>query len=280
MALLLGDGENGKGVYLRASKAVLGEDNCVAIQPHELAEDRFAAAQLYGKSANLAGDIDSRFITNTGTIKRLTGGDLIDAQHKYQARFRFTNRAFMIVSANSIPASTDVSHGYLRRWLVLPFTQRFEGDNKDLNLDAKLAAETAGILHRGVEGLRRLHDRNVFSTSQRMHAAKFRFDNYINPVRVFVEQFVVVEPEARVKTKDVSDRYRAWAKGEGLGELSARNFNERLPEAVQAIHGHHLGEPLTINGYPMWAGILLPEQLLDQSASIVRRGRSPGSWSW
>ena len=51
-------------------------------------------------------------------------------------------------SANSVPDSPDTSPAYLRRWLVIPFPNRFEGDKADRNLLDKLTTpeELSGFL--------------------------------------------------------------------------------------------------------------------------------------
>src|SRR5262245_578441 len=49
MFLLSGSGGNGKGVFLNIARALLGESNFAAVNLHELSDDRFASADLYGK---------------------------------------------------------------------------------------------------------------------------------------------------------------------------------------------------------------------------------------
>ncbi len=56
-------------------KRLLGERNCSDATLHSLVENRFAAATLYGKLANLAGDLDSKWLESTATFKAITGGD-------------------------------------------------------------------------------------------------------------------------------------------------------------------------------------------------------------
>ena len=67
---------------------------------HELAENRFRTATLFGKLANLAGDLDSRWLTNTATFKAITGGDAIQGEYKYGAVFDFQPWALPFYSAN------------------------------------------------------------------------------------------------------------------------------------------------------------------------------------
>ena len=86
--LLYGKGRNGKGTLIRVLKALLGDRNCSTVGLHQLVENRFRAATLFGKLANLAGDLDSNWLDNTAMFKAITGGDTVQAEHKYGARVR------------------------------------------------------------------------------------------------------------------------------------------------------------------------------------------------
>ena len=57
--LLLGDGANGKSTYLRAVLAFIGKGNSTAVSLHKLENDRFSAARLVGRLANICPDLPS-----------------------------------------------------------------------------------------------------------------------------------------------------------------------------------------------------------------------------
>ena len=67
--LLLGSGRNGKGVLIRVLKRLLGARNCTTVRLHDLIENRFRAATLFGKLANLAGDLDSTLAGQHGHLQ-------------------------------------------------------------------------------------------------------------------------------------------------------------------------------------------------------------------
>ena len=78
--MLLGPGGNGKSVLLRLIAALLGKENVAAVPIQTMGEDRFAASSLFGKLANICGDLDARAIQRTDLFKQVTGGDPIFAQ--------------------------------------------------------------------------------------------------------------------------------------------------------------------------------------------------------
>src|SRR5262249_11462207 len=89
--MLLGPGGNGKSVLLRLLASLLGEPNVAAVPLQALGEDRFSAADLFGKLANICGDLDARAIQRTDLFKQITGGDPIRAQFKFRDAFSFTS---------------------------------------------------------------------------------------------------------------------------------------------------------------------------------------------
>ena len=74
---------------------------------------------------NLAGDLDPKMVKQTAKFKMLTGGDSVPAERKFQQPFHFVCRAFSIFSANETLLTADTSHGYYRRWLIIPFPNTF-----------------------------------------------------------------------------------------------------------------------------------------------------------
>src|SRR5262249_6716293 len=113
--LLLGPGDNGKGVYLGLIRALVGDENVSGLSLHEISENRFARAELFGKLVNVHGDLDARSVSRTDVFKVLTGDGRLDAEIKHGAHFHFVPRALPIFSANESPISSDQSHGYFRR---------------------------------------------------------------------------------------------------------------------------------------------------------------------
>ncbi len=70
--LLMGDGANGKSTYLRAIMTFLGKHNTGAVSLHRLEGDRFSAARLVNKLANICPDLPSNDLASTSVFKALT----------------------------------------------------------------------------------------------------------------------------------------------------------------------------------------------------------------
>jgi len=89
--LLIGVGENGKSVFLNLTQKFLGDHNVSNRSLQELATDRFGSSDLYGKLANVCGDLPNTALRNTGTFKMLVGNDVVTAQKKFIGAFKFRN---------------------------------------------------------------------------------------------------------------------------------------------------------------------------------------------
>lgn len=153
--MFVGDGHNRKGTTIKAIINTIGRENCCHVSPQELADDRFAAAQFYAKMLNAVSDLKATKIDNTGRFKELVSGDVIEAQRKREHRFSFENYAKMIFSTNEIPASSDQTNAYFRRWCIIPFYKTFE---RDATIQERLdtEGERSGILNLMLFGRRLL----------------------------------------------------------------------------------------------------------------------------
>jgi P4 family phage/plasmid primase-like protien len=254
--LLDGRGRNGKGTFLRLATRLYGVGNVSTIPLQALDENRFAAAHMYGKMANIAGDLDARHMHNTSLFKQVTGEDRIFAERKYGHGFEFTARAFPIFAANETPTSSDASTGFLDRWIVVPFSSYFPEGKRDLTIEDRMALELPGVLNKAIAALQGLMSQGKWTIPPLVKAAKDEFDMHVDPVRAFLSERVVASPEDWVSRTETYRTYRSWAEQNGLGRLSAKRFNKRVLEASRDV----LGGATSIarrDGIDGWRGIRL-----------------------
>jgi putative DNA primase/helicase len=235
--LFFGKGRNGKGTLLRIMKAVIGARNTSAVGLHELTENRFRAATLFGKTANLAGDLDSRWIDNTAAFKSITGGDTIQGEHKYGAVFDFTPWALPIYSANKPFGSADSSEGWKARWVVVPFPTMFPGDDPGLDARLQTGPELRGILRRGIEALPALMQRGRLPRPASVANAKEYFIAASDVVRAWVDEACEFDPDAWTPRQDLYSKYSQHTVFDGSKRLSAAAFYNRL-EQIRGVTPH------------------------------------------
>ena len=66
-----GKGDNGKSVLIDLIEAFAGESNCSSVKLHDLRNDRFMLAQMYGKIVNTYADIPATSLQDVGVFKAL-----------------------------------------------------------------------------------------------------------------------------------------------------------------------------------------------------------------
>ena len=99
----------------------VGADNVSNVSLQQLASNRFAAASLEGKLANICADLPATRLEDTQLFKGITGGgDIIQAERKFQASFSFKPFARLLFSANRLPQSPDSSEAFFDRWIIVP----------------------------------------------------------------------------------------------------------------------------------------------------------------
>src|SRR5690606_25847190 len=107
--------------FLRRTEGMLGRQNITSQSLRALTENRFAAASLFMKQANILGDIDATYMKESSLFLSITGGDTFTAERKYRDGFEFRPFAKMVFSANKTWQSANDTGAYFRRWVILPF---------------------------------------------------------------------------------------------------------------------------------------------------------------
>jgi len=129
---LIGEGGNGKSAFLDLACSFVGTENVCHLSLQRLESDRFSAARLYGKLANICPDLPGERLSSSATFKAITGCDRITAEGKYRDSFEFTPFARLLFSANHLPATEDASQAFFDRWLIVRFPNRFRHTRRDI----------------------------------------------------------------------------------------------------------------------------------------------------
>jgi putative DNA primase/helicase len=237
--MLTGEGENGKSVFLDLVGYLLGEANVSNVALQDLEENRFRAAELYGKLANIFADLDARGLQTSSMFKTLTTGDYVTAERKHAQPFRFRSYAKLLFSANRIPASRDRTHAFYRRWLIIPFTRIFDGvggnPTPDKALRDKLKAELPGIFNYALRGLARLTANQAFTQPKSVVEAKQAYIRSNDNVRVFVDECVLAEKDATIVKKEFYQVYEIWCDRYGERAISQKALKDALTKIIPAL---------------------------------------------
>lgn len=273
MFMLTGTGGNGKGVYLNALRALLGDDNTAAEPLHDLSENRFSTAELHGKLANICGDIDATFIQNTGRIKELCGDDRMKGERKNERQFYFKFWGKAIFSANAVPGSSDSSKGWTRRWEVVPFP--YAPTKPDPTLSGRIVArELPGIAVKAVHALRMLMEVGEFSRGETAETAHQEFAEKANRVLRWIadpDSNVQADTECWNKGTILLSAFRQWEahdQGNGHKDIGSQRFNELARQAGLT--------PAKRRGQRGYYGLRVAEMVLVRPADAPWRNQRLG----
>lgn len=153
IAIFVGEGSNGKSVFLSVIKEILGEANYSVIPVQDIGK-RFRNLDLLTSILNIAGDLPRKPLNDTGLLKMLTGNDEIPFEPKYKSPFKSKVKVKHIFSANELPKTEDKTYGFYRRWMIFIFPRIFKKGEADPQLTYKLFKEKEGIFNWMLEGLR------------------------------------------------------------------------------------------------------------------------------
>jgi putative DNA primase/helicase len=240
--LLWGPGRNGKGTLLRLITALIGQQHVSAVTLQALAENRFVAAELFGKVANIAGDLDARHLQRSDVFKMVTGGDLITAERKFGQPFTFRNRATMVFSANEPPSSADLTDGFFSRLIIVPFTKlQLTHGQEDPEVEHDLHSELDGVLVKAVAGLNRVMKNSAFTISRSVRTATDDYRQQADPVRAFVDDRLDVVAGSREKRSLIYHEYKAWCEDNGRHAFSSHRFYAGI-ERIDGVHQEKSGD--------------------------------------
>jgi P4 family phage/plasmid primase-like protien len=240
--LFYGDGGNGKTTGLRLLVRLLGVENISNVDLRSMSENKFAVAEMFGKIANIAGDIDAKYLSDTAQFKQITGEDTVRAEEKYKKAFSFTPWAVPVFSANKLWRSADDTEGYYRRWVIIPFPNKLDR-SKSFD-EGLLHAEVAGIANKALANLRALMERGRFAPNGAALEVMDEFRLQNDPVRMWLEDKTMVHtgvPNTRMKTTDTYQNYTMWCALNGYKAKGSKEFYSSLRREgfkVQASNGH------------------------------------------
>jgi P4 family phage/plasmid primase-like protien len=227
--LLYGSGSNGKSAFLDIIGSVFPPGSTCALAPQDWGS-RFRTAGLVGKLANIVNEVPENEIVANALFKSVISGEPIQAENKGLTPFTFRPVAGHMFAANSLPATSDQSFGFWRRFLVVPFTRDMsQVPTRRPNIAKEIVdAELPGIVAWAVEGAARVIAQGAYSHCQASDDAIDRWRMEVDPVLHFVKEECVANPTAQTSAKVLYDRFKVWAVDNGFRPPSSTKFGRRL----------------------------------------------------
>ncbi|MDE3021715.1 MAG: DNA primase [Pseudomonadota bacterium] len=229
--LWLGGGANGKGVLANIVQALHGQVAAVNLD----ALEGFRMSVMIGASLIYADEVPRRPI-NEQLLKSLIAGERVQVDRKYRNPLSIHVRGKWLVLGNHLPAITDHSVGFWRRWDIVPFTVTIpERERNPLLAEDIIGKELSGVLNWALKGLIRLKQRGLFDPilPEAMKAVIQTAKTETNSVLAWVEDGEIRLGSTMDVPKDrVFQHYRAWGERNGLAAMGSSKFWPRLKDIL------------------------------------------------
>jgi len=230
---LIGDGANGKSVFLNVLSAVFSEDNVSNVEMSSLTEP-FQRIRLMNSLVNISTETNSDVKGAESLFKQIVAGDEINGCFKSKDFVSFKPRCVMISACNEYVKSHDTTDGFLRRICFIDFPRKFTGANADLNLESKLKTELSGIFNWCYEGYKRLKQQGRFTETPEQKEMIEEFIGIINPVATFIDECLRDE-EGILERGQLYRKYVAWTQEAGHEPQSRTKFIRTFRKTVKNI---------------------------------------------
>ncbi len=207
--LLVGDGSNGKSVFVNTIADTLFQDSKTSLAPHTWKHEYYRA-QLTKSRFNECAEMPGMKISDGAVFKSVIAGDRVSARQPHGQVFYIEPRAGHLFATNNLPEVNDNSKGFWDRWLIVEFNRTFEPGAKgyDPEISEKLLNEGQGIVGWALRGLKRLLEQKGYTQADSVQQRDWRLES--DPVLHFLESACVVRDDVWTATKEVYEQYKTW----------------------------------------------------------------------
>ncbi len=236
--ILVGNGGNGKSVYLEIIQRLFGDKNVTHVEPTGLAKE-FERIRLKDSLLNIGSDINSDF--SKGEIRewllKVADGTSIQACYKGLNHIDFIPRCKLVYACNALPTA-EIINGLNRRMQFIDFPCQYvetpdpskpKQKPRDINIVKKLNAELPGIFNWAYEGYKLLNTVGYFTDTPEQQSLMQQFEQTSNPVMVFCEDRDFYGTLSR---DDIYLWYTLWCEETGHKPLSREKFMPKFRECM------------------------------------------------
>lgn len=252
---LVGNGSNGKSVFLNLISKVFGnEANCSSVELTSFA-DKFQLIYLMGKRLNISNETKSDSMNAETNFKSVVAGDPIQACYKGKDFIQFKPKCKLIFGCNELPKSRDLTDGFTRRMLICSFPYQFKEHPKlphekpiDKGLEKRLSTpeNLTGIFNWVYDGYTMLKQFNEFTEPDDQLQIMEDYKETQNPIVTFAKEFKWellqyykdeaphMVPVDFMTNQQLLDYYKQWAsKNNYVYTDNMRSFKKKFTQAVK-----------------------------------------------
>lgn len=225
----LGGGANGKSTLAEIIAALHEKTSAMTLD----SLDGFKLGGLLGASLVYVDETPGRI--DEQKLKALISGGLVQVDRKYRDPLSLRPTAKWIICGNNLPAISDQSTGFWRRFPVVPFTQSFPDGKADPLLARRIIGEELdGVLNWALEGLLRLLERGRFgempvAVVEAIAGGKRETNSVLG---WWADEEPAMDESALTPKSEIYESYAAWCRRNGASPVASPRFWRRLAEVA------------------------------------------------
>ena len=240
IAVLLGEGANGKSVIYEIVTALFGSNNVTHYSLESItAPGSYQASALENKILNYGSDISEKF--DLANFKILASGEAYPVRSIYSAPTIMTNYCKFIFNANFLQKNI-VDPAFMRRIIIIPFNITIPKHKQDKQLHTKIiATELPGILNWILAGLKRLLAQGDFTQSDSIDDVLAKYHTESDSVQLFVDELnLFPSTDKKMSLKNIYQKYKDYCKDASYKFINRSQFKKSLESKgfTTARHGH------------------------------------------
>ena len=282
--MMLGDGNNGKGVFEDVITGVIGPDNVMNYGLRDLSGANFGLQRLQDTAVNINSDIEGNEITRTSAFKKLTGRDRFKVEPKYETPFEIENAAKLMFAANQIPDVDTDELAFYARWVFVEFPHRFTTRTGDGYFDADphladkiIETELPGVLAWMVEGSQDLYDQGHFTDEMEPEEVRTQWTHLSDPTVTFIRNFIEAghpaergdpQLDGRMTVPGLYQFYQKYMKTTPVSPVGKQKLGQYIKNRFDADTVAERRGPDNDDVVRVWDGVFIPPEKREEIGDL------------
>lgn len=227
MLVLHGTGSNGKSVVLDVVVRLIGESAVSFVGLSDITNDAEKRAMIEHKLVNISHE--SNTVVDPAVLKKVVSGEPVDVRELYIGPHTMTNYAKLITSYNLLPRA-EATHGFYRRFIIMPFSVTIKEKDADKNLANKISAtELPGILNWVISGLKQFMQSGQFTDSPVCDKALSNYKLSSDSVLLFVSKGLSTSNDSySANGRNLYNDYKLMCVEDEIKPVGKQKFFNRL----------------------------------------------------
>lgn len=243
--MLIGNGANGKSVFLAVLEALCGTENIAGVQPSQF-DRTFQRAELHHRLANIVTELSEGEKLADAELKSITSGEPVTVERKYKDPFVMRPYSTCWFGTNHMPKTNDFSEALFRRAVIITFNRTFQPHEQNTNLKKGLIQELPGILNLALGAYARAIAHG-FTIPKSSKEASQDWKAETDQVAEFVSDACTTIAEGVTPTASLYKSYSKWCNlNQMRNVLTTKSFSTRMTKL--GYHRSKSGSVRTFRG--------------------------------